>query len=284
MNRRQFTTLTALAIAGRSFAEARAAGFKIGACEWTLGTTANPATLELAKRIGLDGMQPDFGRPGEDGKSLPLFDTALQDRCLADAKRLGLELPSLAMGVLNSIPYKSDPRAEEWVMNSLDVCKRMGIRTVLLAFFGNGDLRNDAKGTDAVIARLKALAPLAEKAGIVYGIESWLKVDALEPILKAVNSPAIQCYYDVGNMHKEGADICAEIRTLGKARICEIHAKDYDNIYGKGSVNFPKVREAFDTIGYRGWLHMEGTQMPHGIEKTCRMDLEYLRGVFPMRG
>lgn len=281
MTRRHFTTLAAGALTTPAFAAAKADGFKIGACEWTLGTTANPATLELAKKIGLDGMQPDFGRPAEGSKDLPLFDPALQDRFLADAKRLGLGMPSLAMGVLNSVAYKSDPLAEEWVAKSIEVCRRMEIKIVLLAFFGAGDLRNDAKGTETVIARLKNVAPLAEKSGVVFGIESWLKADALEHIVKAVNSPSVQVYYDVGNMQKEGADIYAEIRRLGRERIIEVHAKDYDGLYGKGTVSFPKVREAFDAIGYRDWLHIEGVLMPKGIEQTCRENADYLRTVFP---
>jgi sugar phosphate isomerase/epimerase len=99
-------------------------------------------------------------------------------------------------------------------------------------------------------------------------------------IIDAVGSPAVRVYYDVGNSHKAGYDIYQEIRQLG-AHICEFHAKDYDDLYGKGSIAFPEVREAMDDIGYRGWLVMEGTQMPLGVEESCRYDAEYLRKIFP---
>jgi L-ribulose-5-phosphate 3-epimerase len=252
-------------------------GFKLAVCDWTIGKTADPASLEAAKRIGLDGVQVDFGR-GEG--TLPLFDADLQRRFLDEVLRQDMEIASLAMGVLNNIPYKSDPRAEQWVDEGIDVCKALGVNVVLLAFFGNGDLRDDKKGTDVVVERLKRVAPKVEEAGVCLGIESWLSAEEHLEIIDRVGSPAVKVYYDVANSNMAGYDIYKEIRLLGK-NICEFHAKDYDDLYGKGSIDFVRVREAMDDIGYRGWLVMEGTKMPLGVEESCRYDAEYLRGIFP---
>ena len=140
----------------------------------------------------------------------------------------------------------------------------------------------DVEGADAVVQRLKKVAPRAEKAGVTLGIESWLSADQHMDIIERVGSPAIKVYYDVANSNKAGYDIYNEIRRLGKL-ICEFHAKDYDDLYGKGSIDFKLVREAMDDIGYRGWFVMEGTKMPLGVEESCRYDAEYLRGVFPAK-
>jgi sugar phosphate isomerase/epimerase len=105
-------------------------------------------------------------------------------------------------------------------------------------------------------------------------------VDALEHILDAVKSPAIQVYYDVGNMQKEGEDYAAAIRRLGRERICETHAKDYGDLYGRGSTDFVQVRDALHDIGYSGWMHIEGVKVPNGIEQDIGHDLGYLRSVF----
>lgn len=254
---------------------------KFGACDWTLRLTANPASLDLAKRIGLDGVQVDYGHEvGADGL-LPLFDPKLREAFHAKSAELGVAIPSLAMGVLNKHGLKNSSEAEKWMLDGVAVAKQMKARVVLLAFFGNGDLRNDEPGIEAVIAKLKRLAPLAEAAGITYGIESWLKVPVLERMLDAVNSPAIQIYYDVGNMHKEGEDIFTAIRRLGKERICEFHAKDYDDLYGKGSIDFAKVRDAIRDTGFgSGWMHIEGVKIPNGVEQDIKHDLEHLRRVF----
>ncbi len=256
-----------------------AGGFKIGVCDWTIGKTTNPASLEAAKQIGLDGVQVDFGR-AED--NLPLFDADLQKRFLDEAQKQQMEIASLAMGVLNSIPYKSDPRADRWVREGIDVAHAMGVKVILLAFFGNGDLKDDAQGVDVAVNRLRRVAAQAEQAGVTLGIESWLSAEQHIDIVKRVESPAVRVYYDVANSHKAGYDIYQEIRTLGKL-ICEFHAKDYDDLYGKGSIDFKRVRAAMDDIGYRGWLVMEGTKMPLGVEESCRYDAEYLRTIFPAR-
>jgi sugar phosphate isomerase/epimerase len=252
-------------------------GFKLGVCDWTVGKTSHPESFDVAKRIGLDGVQVDFGR-GED--DLPLFDAGLQQDILGHVEQSGLEVASLAMGVLNNIPYKSDPRAERWVDRAIDVCEVMRTNIILLAFFGNGDLKNDAPGTDGTVARLKNIASKAEKAGVTLAIESWLSAAEHRAIIDRVGSPAVKVYYDVGNSNKMGYDIYEEIRVLGRL-ICQFHAKDYDDLYGKGSIDFPRVRESMDAVGYRGWLVMEGVKMPLGVEASCRYDADYLRTVFP---
>jgi sugar phosphate isomerase/epimerase len=287
ITRRRILVNIARALAGvtltgscRSFDEAgkeEPRGFKIGVCDWTIGNRANPASLEVARRIGLDGIQVDFGR-SED--KLPLFNTDLQRQFINERRKQGVQIASLAMGVLNNIPYKSDPRAEQWVADGIDVCKTMGVNVVLLAFFGNGDLKGDKKGTDVVVERLKRVAPKAEKTGVYLAIESWLSADEHMDIIERVGSKNIKVYYDVANSRKAGYDIYTEIRRLGK-HICEFHAKDYDDLYGKGTIDFIRVREAMDDIGYRGWLIMEGTKMPLGVEESCRYDAEYLRSIFP---
>jgi L-ribulose-5-phosphate 3-epimerase len=251
-------------------------GFKLGVCDWTIGKRANPASFEEAKKIGLDGVQVDFG--GGDDK-LPLFDPDLQERFVEEAEKQQMEIASLAMGVLNEIPYKSDPRAERWVWEGIDVAGALQTDTILLAFFGNGDLRNDDQGVNEVIRRLRAVAPKAERAAVTLGIESWLSADEHLDIIQRVGSPAVKVYYDVGNSHKQGYDIYSEIRQLGR-HICQFHAKDYDDLYGKGSIDFVQVRAAMDDVGYRGWIVMEGTKMPLGVEESCRYDAEYLRTIF----
>ncbi|MBI4624901.1 MAG: sugar phosphate isomerase/epimerase [Verrucomicrobia bacterium] len=256
-------------------------GFRIFACDWTLQKTCSPDAFEMAARIGLDGVQVDFGRLKEGVTTLPLFDPAHQDRILAASAQHGVAIASLAMGVLNNVPYKGDATAEQWVLDSVGVMQRMKVRVALLAFFSKGDLVGDAVGVTEVIRRLKKLAPRAEAAGLVYGFESWLKAPELERILDAVKSPAIKVYYDVGNMYKVGEDVGAAIRRLGRERICEIHLKDYDDLYGKGSMDFPAVRSALDAIRYRGWLGIEGVKTPLGVEKSIRYDLDYLRPIFP---
>jgi len=285
LTRRHFLqrSLGSLALLPALRAANSGSGFKLFACDWTLQKTCHPDAFPLAARIGLDGVQVDFGRLKEGVTTLPLFDEKQQDAILAAAAEHKVAIASLALGVLNTVAYKSEAATAQWVLDSVKVMQRMKTRVCLLAFFSKGDLVDDEPGIAEVIRRLKTLAPRAEAAGVVYGIESWLKAPVLERILDAVKSPAVRVYYDVGNMQKVGEDVGTAIRRLGRERICEVHLKDYDDLYGKGSMNFPNVRTALDAAGYRGWLGIEGVKTPLGVEQSMRYDVEYLRSIFPAK-
>lgn len=231
------------------------ARFRIGACDWSIGPAGNVGTFAMAKRIGLDGVQVSLNTAADHQH---LRRTDVQQTFKEAAKQAGMGFGGLAIGLLNEIPYKSDPRTEQWVQDSVDVAKALGVQTVLLAFFSNNDLRNDKKGTRVVIDRLKAVAPKAERAGVVLGIESWLSAPEHLAIIDAIGSPAVKVYYDVCNSSVMGYDIFGEIRMLGKDRICEFHLKENGFLLGKGKVDLVKVRRAMDDIGYSGWLQMEG--------------------------
>lgn len=59
------------------------------------------------------------------------------------------------------------------------------------------------------------------------------------------------------------------------------NAKDYDGLFGKGSIDFHKVRQAMDDIVYRGWIQWERVQLPLGLEQSYRQDVKHLRSIFP---
>lgn len=253
--------------------------FKIGACDWSIGKTAEPAALAVGKEIGLDGVQISLGTASND---MHLRQASVQRQYRQLSRQTGVALASLAIGELNNIPYKSDERTIAWVSDSIDACQAMGCRVVLLAFFGNGDLKGDKAGTDEVVRRLKDVAPKAEKAGVILGIESWLSAEEHVDIIDRVGSSAVQVYYDVANSEKMGYDIYREIRWLGgKKLICEFHLKENGFLLGQGRVDFQKVREAMDEIGYSGWMQIEGA-VPPGAEMlpSYQENCRFARGVF----
>ena len=234
--------------------------FRIGACDWSIGPAGDINAFKVAKQIGLDGVQVSLNTKTDHEH---LRNSATLKAYQEAARKAGIAFSGLAIGLLNDIPYKSDPRTEAWVQDSVDVAKALGVKNILLAFFNNNDLRNDKKGTQVVVERLKAVAPKAEEAGVVLGIESWLSAPEHMAILEAVGSPAVQVYYDVCNASVRGYDIFEEIRDLGHNRICEVHLKENDYLLGKGQVDLTKVRQALDDIRYKGWLQIEGA-IPKG--------------------
>jgi L-ribulose-5-phosphate 3-epimerase len=252
-------------------------GFKIGACHWSL-RRGDESCFDVAKEIGLEGVQVNMGNAGN---NMILRQPQVQRAYLEAAKRTGVAVASLGLAELNQIPLKSDPRAAIWVYDSIEVAKALGVQVVLIAQFFKGDLQGDKEGIDRTVAVLKELAPRAEKAGVIFGLENYLSAKENLEILDRVGSPAVQIYYDVGNSTDKGYDIYTEIRMI-KDRVCEFHAKDGPHLLGKGRIDFAKVRTAMDEIGYRGWIQIEGAA-PNGVVPDYTANFTHLREHFPQR-
>jgi L-ribulose-5-phosphate 3-epimerase len=266
------------AVSGPSMAAPGSSRVKIGACDWSIGKQGDVTGFELAKRIGLDGLQVSLGTLADDMK---LRRREVQEAFLEASRKTGVAIASLAIGEMNNIPYKSDERAEQWVSDSIDVCRALSCRVVLLAFFYKGDVKGDKAGTDEVVRRLRKVAPKAEKAGVQLGFESWLSAEEHMDIINRVGSTAVQVYYDVANSQKMGYDIYREIRWLGKEHICELHMKENESLLGQGVVNFQKVKAALDDIGYEGWVQIEGA-VPAGraMFESYQQNCAFLKKLF----
>jgi sugar phosphate isomerase/epimerase len=117
---------------------------------------------------------------------------------------------------------------------------------------------------------------------VILGIESWLSAEDHMRIVDRVGSRAVQVYYDVANSAERGYDIFKEMRWLGKqGQICEFHMKENGNLLGKGKVDFKKVREAIEDIGYRGPMQIEGAVPPGGdLEQSYIANRKFLEEVF----
>jgi sugar phosphate isomerase/epimerase len=281
MRRREFLERTA-ALAGLGFAGPGQPGpkprFNLGACDWSLGMRAKTDALTVARQLGLDGVQVSMGGVAND---LHLRQAAVQRTYRDAASAVGVRIGGVALDVMNQVPYKSDPRTEQWVSDSIDVARTLDVRVILLAFFDQGDLRNDPEGEAEVIRRLKLVAPKAERQNVILGIESWLSAADHVRIIDAVGSPSVQVYYDLANSTQMGYDILAEIRRLGRDRICEFHAKENGTLLGQGRIDFPAVRKAMDDIGYTGWIQIEGA-VPKGqpIVESYTHNVRFMRTHF----
>lgn len=235
--------------------------YRIGACDWSINNSSNLGSMEMARMIGLDGVQVSLGLAEND---MHLRKPEVQKAYKELAKIFKVQFTGLAIGELNNIPYKSDPRTDQWVQDSIDVAKKIGVQVVLLAFFGKNDLKNDPAGTQTVIDKLKQVCPHAEKMGITLGIESWLSAEEHMYIIDKVQSPNLKVYYDVANSEKMGYDIYKEIRLLGSTKsICEFHFKENGFLLGKGRIDFKQVKKCMEDIDYRGNIQIEGA-VPEG--------------------
>ncbi len=144
-----------LTAAGPLFANPSARRFRIGACEWSL-RKADPSCFEVAKEIGLDGVQVDMGRAAD---GMRMRHSEVQRAYIESARRSGLEIASLATAEFNNVALKCEPRAAIWLNDAIGVAQALGVKVILVAQFFNGDLKGDKIGTDRTVELLKVLAP-----------------------------------------------------------------------------------------------------------------------------
>jgi L-ribulose-5-phosphate 3-epimerase len=212
---------------------------------------------------------------------LPLSDPVLQKAFLDESQRVDLRVESLCLNVLHQNYLKSDPLGQRWVADSIPIAVAMGVRVVLLPFFGKGAMNNVAE-IDTVADRLREIAPSAEKAGIILGLEDTLSAKDNVRIMDRTKSPAVLTYYDVGNSTNGGFEVVNEIRWLGAARICEVHLKDNPHYLGEGKIDFKAVIDALADIGFDRWAQLE-TDCPTSVEADMRRNLKYVRDLIAAR-
>jgi L-ribulose-5-phosphate 3-epimerase len=283
--RREFLTMgagasIALGLPGtRAFAAQPRARFKIGVTDWNLNLEDKVEAVALAQSLGFDGVQVSIGKV-VDGK-LPLSDPALQKTYLDESKRVGLPIESLCLEMLHRNYLKSDPLGQRWVADCIPIAKAMGVRVVLLPFFGKGALKTTAE-MDKVGDILKEVGPAAEKSGVILGLEDTISARDNVRIMERSKSPAVLTYYDVGNSTEGGFKVVEEIRWLGRERICEVHLKDNPHYLGEGTIDFKAVIDALADIGFSGWVQLE-TESPVSVDADLRRNLKFVRDLIAAR-
>jgi len=265
----------------RAAAEAKPAGPRIGMCDWSMGCRAELTAFEREAKIGLDGVQVSMGdRDGKDNCKLRQPD--VQKQYLAASQQHHVAICSVALGVLNQIPLKSEPYMAIWTLDTIEAAKNLGAPNILLPFFGKGELHaDDETEMRRVMQVLKELAPRAEKAGVILGLENTITAEANLRIIEAVGSKFVQVYYDAFNLMQKGQDPAKEIRTLGRRHICEIHFKEGGGYLGQtGKMDWPALVAALKEIGYEGWVTLETSNPSKDVVADTKKNMEYVRGLF----
>jgi len=247
----------------------------IGVPDWTLQLGANPDAIALAARIGFQGIQISFGRKLVNDK-LPLDDPDLLNRYLALAKEHNIVIDGTCVDKLHDNGLKSDKLAPRWVSDSIRLTKVLKTQVLLLPFFGKWAITNQAE-MDYVGDALRELAPEAEKAGVILGLEDTISAKDNVGIMDRSRSKHVKVYYDVGNSFHAGFDPVREIRWLGKERICQFHLKDNPHFLGEGDIDFVPIMHTILDMGFSGWANLETDAHSEAVEADLRRNLMFVR-------
>jgi L-ribulose-5-phosphate 3-epimerase len=283
ISRRSFIQAgTAIAAGSRLLPGAARHGLKIGVTDWNLQQSGKVEAVALAHRLGFDGVEVSLGRKPVDGK-LPLDNAELQTQYVAAAKEQGIALAGTCLDILHVNYLKSDKLGQKWLGDAIPITKKLNARVMLMPFFGKGAMATPEE-MDYVGDVLKELAPAAEKAGILLGLEDTISAENNVRIMDRSRSKAVRVYYDVGNSTNNGFDVVKEIRWLGKDRICQIHLKDNPGYIGEGKIDFLAVMRAIDDIKFVGFANLETSAPSHSIESDMTRNLGYIRKLMAANG
>lgn len=258
--------------------------YRVAACDWMMLKRQKLGALPLAKECGLDGVEVDMGSLGSTGADIKneLRKPEVRAQFLDTAKQLGVEICSLAMSAFYAQSYPDHPKADEYTAEWIELMPKLGVSVGFLPLGVKGDLVKHPEVRPAVVARLKKAAPLAEKAGVVIGIETALDAAGDVRLLDEIGSKAVRVYYNPTVAYDHGKDLFAEIRLLGKDRICQFHFSDRDGSWLEdGRIDVPKVKAVLDEIGWSGWLVIERSRKPgKSVRENFSANAAYLKKVF----
>jgi hydroxypyruvate isomerase len=164
-----------------------------------------------------------------------------------------------------------------------ELASRLGTKTLIATTGNERDGVPAEEQVDCIVANLKAVAPVAEDAGIRIALEplntlvdhaGYFLDSTAEAvaIVERVGSPAIGILYDVYHMQIMEGNLIETIR-LAADSIHHVHVADVPGRHepGSGEINYANVFKVLDKVGYDGWTGMEFRPSDDSAAALARM-------------
>jgi sugar phosphate isomerase/epimerase len=242
--------------------------------------------FQLAKEIGADGVEVDMGGLGDrETFDNQLANDSIRKVFLNKAKELNLEIPSMGMTGFFAQSFAERPTAVKAVTDCINTMKQMGVKVGFLPMGIKGDLVKYPELRPAIVSRLKEVGKIAEKAGVVIGIETALDAKGELQLLKDVGSPAIKSYFNFENAIRNGRDLNSELQILGKKYIVQIHCTNDDGVWLQNDpkINMEHVKATLDKMDWTGWLVIERSRDakdPRNVKWNFSANTTYVKSIF----
>lgn len=260
--------------------------YKIGVIDLMLLKRQKPGALSLTKELGADGVEVDMGGLGD----RPTFDNQLlidsvRQQFIHKAKELNIEIFSLGMTGYYGQSFCGRAEYIQSIEDCIRTMKLMNVKTAFLPLGVQCDLVKNPAVRDSVVARLKVAGRMAQKAGVVIGIETSLNATDEVKLLKDINSNGIKIYFNFSNPLKEGRDLISELKILGKDRICMIHATNKDSVWLQNDpqIDMMQIKKTLDAMKWSGWLVIERSRdatRPRDVKYNFGANVAYLKSIF----
>ena len=260
--------------------------FRFAACDWMMLKRQKLGEFQLAKDIHADGIEMDMGPLG----NRPQFDNKLRDPHFQElfprtADSLGIEVPSVAMSGFFAQSLLKRENYKELVQDCLNTMKHMKSQVAFLPLGGCGkEWVTDPVLRAELIHRLHTIGEMAKREGKVIGIRTGLDAKESKRMLKEIHSDGIKIYYNLQDAVDSHRDVCKELKSLGKDRICQIHASLTDSVTldKDPRINMRQVVKTLNQIGWRGWLVVERSRdasRVRDVRYNYGTNINYLREI-----
>lgn len=293
LSRRDFLAASSLLLGGlllpesvASAARAKKLTYKIAVVDLMILKRQKLGALQLTKDIGADGVEVDMGGLGQrETFDSQLANPEVRQQFLDKAKELNLQICSLAMTGFYAQSFATRPTYQRMLQDCIDTMKAMNVKVAFLPLGTQGDLTKNPELRPAIVERLKVVGKMAQKAGVVIGIETALDAKGEVELLREIGSKHIQIYFNFSNPLKAGRDLNQELKILGSKRICQIHCTDDDGVWLQNNtrLDMNRVKQTLAEMGWEGWLVIERSRDandPRNVKKNFGANTAYLKSIF----
>lgn len=260
--------------------------YRIGVCDWMMLKRQKLGAFPLAKEVGADGVEVDMGSLGQrETFENALADAGTRQKFQEAARQNNLDICSIAMSAFYAQSFADRPTVPRMLNDCIETMQELGVKTAFLPLGVNGDLAKFPERRAAIVERLRAVAPVAEKAGIVIGLETALDSAGEVKLLDDIASPAIRIYFNFESPLQGGRDLNAELKSLGKDRICQIHCTDQDGVLLRDNprIDLKQIKRTLDEMNWSGWLVIERSRDARdsrNVRRNFGENAKYLKSVF----
>ncbi len=242
------------------------------------GMIGNIDTLKVVRDIpditGIE-LQIAGGRPN-------MRDLSVARKYKAETHRWGMNIPSTA-GVWTHAIW--GPNSGRDLLDSIGVTELLGARVMLVAFFRkNAPDMMDKQSYGPIVSLLRKVAPYAQEAGVVLGLENSLSPKDNRDLVDRIDHSCVKVYYDLDNMYHygHGQDAAPGIELLGPARIAAVHVKNNGRILQDAwRIDWASAFQALTEISYDGWLVFESSHKSHrACKETTQQNIAFIKQHF----
>lgn len=260
--------------------------YRIAACDWMMLKRQTLGAITRARECDCDGVETDMGglgqRPTFENKFLT--DPAFLQNYLELCKQNNIAISSLAMSGYYAQPF-AERDYERPVRDCIETMKLLGVNVAFLPLGVRGDLVKYPELRPVIVERLAQCGKWAEEAGVVIGVETALDAAGDVKLLEDIGSPGVKIYFNFANAWQNDRDIHAELKTLGRDRICQIHCTNQDQYWLQDDpkVDMPAIKKTLDELGYAGWLVIERSRRAdrgRDVVGNFGTNARYLKSIF----